>query len=95
MMTEVEMQPLPAAAADETPEEQFGLTPGTTYWFDLSGISMPGNVNKGDIITGYESITGIKAVPDTSFHWVPFTYTGTIHAYVLNQNSEGSAESSG
>lgn len=32
---------------------------------------------------------------DTSFHWVPFTYTGTIHAYVLNQNSEGSAESSG
>lgn len=95
MMTEVEMQPLPAAAADETPEEQFELTPGTTYWFDLSGISMPGNVNKGDIITGYESITGIKAVPDTSFHWVPFTYTGTIHAYVLNRNSEGSAESSG
>lgn len=93
MMTEVEMQPLPAAAADETPEEQFELTPGMTYWFDLSGISMPGNVNKGDI-TGHESITGIKAVPDTSFHWVPFTYTGTIHAYVLNQKSEGIAESS-
>lgn len=36
MMTEVEMQPLPAAAADETPEEQFELTPSTTYWFDLS-----------------------------------------------------------
>ena len=28
-------------------------------------------------------------VPDDSFHWVPFTYTGTIDAYVLNESSKG------
>ena len=50
-------------------QEQFSLTPGSTYWFDLSGTEIPGTKN-GDL-------------PDGSLHWVPFTYVGTINAYKL------------
>ena len=49
--------------------EQFSLTPGGTYYFDLSGANIPGTVNGG--------------LPDTSLHYVPFTYAGTIEAYKL------------
>ena len=36
--------PVTALAAD--PAEQFpGLTPGETYWFDLSGADIPGKKN--------------------------------------------------
>ena len=54
--------------------EQFpGLTPGETYWFDLSGADIPGNKN--------------GSLPDDSLHWVPFTYAGTVNAYVLKSRS--------
>ena len=56
--------------------EQFSLKPGDTYYFDLSGVSIPGTVN-----TGNED--GAVSLPDTSLHYVPFTYAGTIEAYKL------------
>ncbi len=58
----------------EGPEEQFDLTTGETYYFDLStGISFTGTKN--------------KALPDASLHYVPFTYVGTVNSYVLNSAS--------
>ena len=62
--------------AQWTPAEQFNLTPGGTYWFDLSGENIPGTVNTG---TSY----GAVSVPDTTLHYVPFTYAGTVDAYKL------------
>ena len=56
--------------------EQFSLKPGGTYYFDLSGEDIPGTVN-----TGNED--GAVSLPDTSLHYVPFTYAGTIEAYKL------------
>ena len=56
--------------------EQFTLKPGDTYYFDLSGVSIPGTANSG---TSY----GAVSLPDTSLHYVPFTYAGTIEAYKL------------
>ena len=56
--------------------EQFSLTPGGTYYFDLSSASIPGTANSG---TSY----GAVSLPDTSLHYVPFTYAGTIEAYKL------------
>ena len=56
--------------------EQFSLTPGGRYYFDLSGASIPGTVN-----TGNED--GAVSLPDTTLHYVPFTYAGTIEAYKL------------
>ena len=53
--------------------EQFTLTKGERYYFDLSGLSIPGDVN--------------SYLPDTSLHYVPFVYTGTIDAYVLKPAS--------
>lgn len=60
--------------------EQFTLTKGERYYFDLSGLSIPGDVN--------------SYLPDTSLHYVPFVYTGTIDAYVLNSASNHVADSS-
>lgn len=71
-------------------EEQFpSLTPGETYWFDLSDVGIPGTVN-----TGNE--WGAVSVPDATLTWVPFTYVGTVNTYVLNENSrdQGSASQS-
>ena len=56
--------------------EQFTLTPGGTYYFDLSGASIPGTANSGNSY-------GAASLPDTSLHYVPFTYAGTIEAYKL------------
>ena len=56
--------------------EQFSLAPGYTYYFDLSAMGIPGTVN-----TGNEN--GAVSLPDTSLHYVPFTYAGTIEAYKL------------
>ena len=56
--------------------EQFNLTPGGTYWFDLSGENIPGTVNTGNSY-------GAVSVPDTTLHYVPFTYAGTVDAYKL------------
>ena len=50
-------------------DEQFFLAPGDTYYFDLSGESIPGTVN--------------DALPDNTLHYVPFTYAGTVNAYKL------------
>ena len=56
--------------------EQFSLTPGGTYYFDLSGANIPGTANGGNS-------DGAVSLPDTSLHYVPFTYVGTIEAYKL------------
>jgi hypothetical protein len=57
-----------AALATDPPTEQFsGLTPGETYWFDLSGVGIPDDVNSN--------------LPDYYLFWVPFTYAGTVNAY--------------
>ena len=63
----------PMLLANAAPAEQFNLTPGETYWFDLSGANIPGNKN--------------GSLPDNSLHWVPFTYVGTVNAYVLKSRS--------
>ena len=49
--------------------EQFTLTTGDTYWFDLSGVGIPGTAN--------------ESLPDKTMHYVPFTYAGTVDAYTL------------
>ena len=54
-------------------KEQFSLAPGSTYYFDLSGANIPGDKN--------------GSLPDGSLHWVPFTYAGTVNAYVLKSRS--------
>ena len=66
----------PMLLANDSPDEQFSLKPGGTYYFDLSGAGIPGTVN-----TGNED--GAVSLPDTSLHYVPFTYAGTIEAYKL------------
>ena len=56
--------------------EQFSLKPGDTYYFDLSAMNIPGTANGGNSF-------GAVSLPDTSLHYVPFTYVGTIEAYKL------------
>ena len=56
--------------------EQFTLKPGGTYYFDLSAMNIPGTANGGNS-------DGAVSLPDTSLHYVPFTYVGTIEAYKL------------
>ena len=66
---------LASAFADVTltvesqPDEQFTLTPGGRYYFDLSAMDIPGTVNSN--------------LPDSTLHYVPFTYVGTVNAYRL------------
>ena len=50
-------------------DEQFTLTPGGRYYFDLSAMDIPGTVNSN--------------LPDSTLHYVPFTYVGTVNAYKL------------
>ena len=57
-------------------QEQFSLTPGGRYYFDLSAMNIPGTANGGNS-------DGAVSLPDTSLHYVPFTYVGTIEAYKL------------
>ena len=59
----------PMLLANDSPDEQFSLAPGGRYYFDLSAMNIPGTAN-GDL-------------PDTTLHYVPFTYAGTIEAYKL------------
>ena len=56
------------------------LTAGNTYYFDLSNEGIPGTINDD--------------LPDTTLHYVPFTYAGEITAYVLKSVSAGVAHSS-
>ena len=55
--------------AQFVPPEQFNLAPDGTYYFDLSGVSIPGTAN--------------GSLPDKTMHYVPFTYAGTVDAYKL------------
>ena len=59
----------PMLLANDSPDEQFSLTPGGRYYFDLSTMNVPGKVNGG--------------LPDSTLHYVPFTYAGTVNAYKL------------
>ena len=54
---------------ENQPDEQFTLAPGGRYYFDLSAMNISGTVN-GDL-------------PDSTLHYVPFTYAGTVDAYKL------------
>jgi len=58
-----------ALTVENQPGEQFTLAPGGVYYFDLSGANIPGTAN--------------GSLPDTTLHYVPFTYAGTIEAYKL------------
>ena len=66
----------PMLLANDSPDEQFSLTPGGRYYFDLSAMGIPGTANSGNS-------NGAASLPDTSLHYVPFTYAGTIEAYKL------------
>ncbi len=66
----------PMLLANDSPDEKFSLKPGGTYYFDLSGASIPGTANSGNS-------DGAASLPDTSLHYVPFTYAGTVDAYKL------------
>ena len=58
-----------ALTVENQPDEQFTLTPGGRYYFDLSAMNIPGTVNSN--------------LPDSTLHYVPFTYVGTVNAYKL------------
>ena len=66
----------PMLLANDSPDEQFFLTPGGRYYFDLSGEDIPGTANSGNSY-------GAASLLDTTLHYVPFTYAGTIEAYKL------------
>ena len=59
----------PMLLANDSPDEQFSLTPGGRYYFDLSAMNIPGTANSN--------------LPDSTLHYVPFTYAGTVDAYKL------------
>ena len=58
-----------AQTPEDTVKEQFTLTSGDTYYFDLSDENIPGTAN--------------DSLPDSTLHYVPFTYAGTVNAYKL------------
>ena len=55
-------------------DEQFTLTPGGRYYFDLSAMNIPGTVNSN--------------LPDKTLHYVPFTYVGTVDAYSMENETD-------
>ena len=55
-------------------DEQFTLTPGGRYYFDLSAMNIPGTANSN--------------LPDSTLHYVPFTYVGTVNAYSLKNEAD-------
>ena len=69
--------PTTAFAAGEI-DEQFTLAPGGTYYFDLSGVSIPG--------------TADDALPDKTMRYVPFTYVGTVDAYSLKNEDDSNTQ---
>ena len=58
----------------ENQPEQFTLASGGRYYFDLSAIDIPGTVNSN--------------LPDSTLHYVPFTYVGTVDAYSLKNEAD-------
>ena len=67
-----------ALTVEEAATEQFALTPGGTYYFDLSGENIPGTINDD--------------LPDKSMHYVPFTYAGAVDAYKLTSETATTEE---
>ena len=65
-----------ALTVEKQADEQFTLAPGGRYYFDLSAMDIPGTANSGNSF-------GAVSLPDTSLHYVPFIYAGTIEAYKL------------
>ena len=65
-----------ALTVENQPDEQFTLASDGRYYFDLSTMNIPGTANSGNSF-------GAVSLPDTSLHYVPFTYAGTIEAYKL------------
>lgn len=59
-------------------DEQFTLIPGGRYYFDLSAMDIPGTVNSN--------------LPDSTLHYVPFTYVGTVNAYKLTSETATTEE---
>lgn len=70
---------LPVTAHAEE-SEQFNLSPGGTYYFDLSAVEIPGRQH--------------TTMPDTSLHYVPFIYAGTVNSYVLYATANGYGDAS-
>lgn len=58
-----------ALTVEKQMDEQFSLAPGGRYYFDLSSMNIPGTAN--------------STLPDSTLHYVPFTYAGTVDAYKL------------
>ena len=69
----------------ETKEQFPGIINGETYYFDLSGEKDNFTKTTGNPHT----IKPNTDVPDETLNYVPFTYTGTINAYSLNNASQG------
>ena len=67
-----------AQIPEDTVDEQFTLTSGGTYYFDLSGVSIPGTAN--------------ESLPDKTMRYVPFTYAGTVDAYKLTSETATTEE---
>ena len=59
---------------EKQPDEQFALAPGGRYYFDLSAMNIPGAVNSN--------------LPDSTLHYVPFTYAGTVDAYSVKNEAD-------
>ena len=67
-----------ALTVENQPDEQFTLAPGGRYYFDLSAMDIPGTVNSN--------------LPDSTLHYVPFTYAGTVDAYKLTSETATTEE---
>ncbi|WP_418231546.1 InlB B-repeat-containing protein [Butyricicoccus sp.] len=68
-----------ALTVENQPDEQFTLAPGGRYYFDLSAMNIPGTVNGN--------------LPDSTLHYVPFTYAGTVNAYSLENEADNDTTS--
>ena len=67
-----------ALTVENQPDEQFSLTSGGRYYFDLSSMNIPGTAN--------------GTLPDSTLHYVPFTYAGTVDAYKLTSEKATTEE---
>ena len=68
-----------ALTVEKRVDEQFTLTPGGRYYFDLSALGIPGTVNS--------TLDG-GTQTDGTLHYVPFTYVGTVDAYSLDSAAD-------
>ena len=67
-----------ALTVEKQADEQFTLAPGGRYYFDLSAMNIPGTAN--------------GTLPDSTLHYVPFTYAGTVNAYKLTSETATTEE---